>query len=647
MRKLINIDNGGTLTDVVVVDRDRLHRAKTLTTPFDLSQCFFDGLRKVSGQIYGTEDLPRLLGETDFIRYSTTEGTNALIQRRGPRLGLILSSGATENDLVSEPASRELFETLVGARVAHVDPALPDDELDAAVLDAVNGLGTASANRLVVSIWGPRHQETETAMKRHILRRFPSHLLGSLPVAYSHEVADDFDDRRRTWTALLNAFLHPSMEEFLYHAQHRISSNGIGAPLLIFRNDGGIARVAKTKAISSLSSGPRGGLDGVVALAAHYDIPDLVSIDVGGTSSDVGRVRDARLRPVAHGAVEGIPISQPLAELINLGVGGGSVVRVRDGRIVVGPDSVGAAPGPACFALGGTDATLTDAMLVKGVLDPATYLGGELALDRDRARRAIEQHVAAPLGMDVSVAVESLVVAWSEAVAVGVREAGYLQPDAVLTFFGGAGPMSACSVADRLGVGRVLIPGNAAVFSAVGIGFSDLSYEYRAPITAIEELPGKRRELLGEAEKDMFAEGVSLDECRVYSWLLAVHGGSGDAEQTDRIDLDETGALAGGPVPDADEIVLFLRIAKSVSKVRLVADGGASRCEGMVVAGRREIALGVGERAMVPILRLEDQHPGATARGPLVLEEPYFTAFVPTGWGIRMTPNRDIWLEKV
>lgn len=644
MGKLINIDNGGTLTDIVVVDGESLHRVKTLTTPFDLSQCFFDGLRRASRELYGDEDVQRLLATTDFIRYSTTVGTNALIQRRGPEIGLILAKGADPAELRYDEHSTALFGTLVSDRIAYIDASLTGTDLEQAVLNAVQQLASAGAIRLVVSMNGADYKQTEKAIKHFILDRYPSHLLGTLPVLYSSEVAHDLDDVRRTWTSLLNAFLHPAMEEFLYHAQHRLSEQGVGTPLLIFRNDGGIARVAKTKAITSLSSGPRGGLGGVEALATHYDLDDVVSVDVGGTSSDVGRVRRRTLHTAAHGLVEGIPISYPLADLANLGVGGGSIVRVQDGKITVGPDSVGAAPGPACFGLGGTHATITDAMLVKGVLDPATYLSGELALDRDRAAKAVMDNVGDPLGLTLDEAVDALIARWTETVAEGVKESGFLEPGAVLASFGGAGPMSACNIADALGVDRVLIPGTAAVFSAVGIGFSDLSQQYRAPLVANDAptIVAERDALIDEARRDMFAEGVDLAECTVDSWLLAILANG----ETASVPLDENGSLIG-TLPHADEVFVVVRAAKPIPKVHMVPQGNMGpAATDPVIAGKRTIRNADGTTQDVVVLRLEEQQAGATAEGPVVLEEPYFTAFVPEGWGIRLTANKDIWLQR-
>jgi len=282
MDRLINIDNGGTLTDICVVDGAQVYRTKTLTTPHDLSRCVLDGLKKASKVIYGDEDLHKLLMTTAHIRYSTTQGTNALIERKGPRLGLIVG-GALSLDAVKAAApDADLFETLVAGRTIALDSGLSDSALEVAAVKATNALTSAGANRIVVAYGGPGRTEEEMRVKRVLLRKFPQHLLGAVPVLYSHEILEDDNDVRRTWTALFNAFLHPPMERFLYNVEHKLRDHKAQNPLLIFRNDGDSARVAKTIAVKTYSSGPRGGMEGAKALLD----------EAGWTDTDGDGVRD-------------------------------------------------------------------------------------------------------------------------------------------------------------------------------------------------------------------------------------------------------------------------------------------------------------------------------------------------------------------
>ena len=296
MTTLINIDNGGTLTDICVVDGDEVRYTKTLTTPFDLSRCLFDGLAKASALLYGEERLPSLLQSTDYIRYSTTQGTNALVQRKGPRLGLLVTDPALIGWLTADPVQRELLDALVGDRWASVTLA-GDDELSAELVTTINDLAGRGASRLVVSIGGEAGPAEERRIRGLLLRLYPRHLLGAVPLVFSWELlGGDRDDIRRTWSSLLNVFLHPAMERFLFNTERRLREHRTRRPLLIFRNDGGSSRVSKSSAIKTYSSGPRGGLEGTRALAGHYGFRHLLMVDVGGTTTDIGAVTGGKVR---------------------------------------------------------------------------------------------------------------------------------------------------------------------------------------------------------------------------------------------------------------------------------------------------------------------------------------------------------------
>ncbi|MCC7121685.1 MAG: hydantoinase/oxoprolinase family protein [Gammaproteobacteria bacterium] len=642
MDKLISIDNGGTLTDVVVIDGERIFRAKTLTTPHDLSKCFFDGLRRVSREIYGREDLPELLRGTDLIRYSTTQGTNALVERRGPRLGLILGAPREVAGLAAEPATAALFAALVGERVTIVNPTA--DDPDSAVLDAVNALTGSGANRIVVSLAGADYAAAERSIKRIALRRFPPHMLGTVPMLYSHEVIDSVDPVARTWTALINAFLHPAMETFLYHADNRLREHPTRASLLIFRNDGGSARVAKTKAIKSYGSGPRGGLEGARAFARHYGLADLLALDVGGTTTDIGRIRAGEIAVGEPGRIEGVAVALPLAEIVSAGVGGGSVLRVRDGRVQVGPDSVGAVPGPACFARGGTDATITDVMLLAGVIDASTYFGGELALDPAAARAAVERAAALPLGLPFDVALHRLCEAWVVAVAEAVRAVAAPGPDTTLAAFGGAGPLLACAVAEVLGATRVLVPATAAVFSALGIGFSDLMQEYRAVLDAGEPdaIGSAFTRLHAQAGRDMAAEGIALADCALTA-ALRITTGAHTEEHPLPIDIVDAPLLPRALPADA-ECTLVLRACRALPHPPFAEAAVAP--QPALAVGSRLLMLGADPARALPVYPLESQMPGATASGPAIVEDRYYTGLVPAGWAFELNGNRDLWLRR-
>ena len=402
---LVSIDNGGTLTDFCAYDGDEILVTKAMTTPEDLSKCLFRGLAQLSELVYGNDDVTRLLHNIDYIRYSTTQGTNALVERRGPRIGLITSSGFDKDQFLSEEQCADLFETIVGNRVGSIDEGLSGNALDLALTKEVNQLGALGANRIVVSMDSADYISIEDSLQKIVLRRYPSQLLGALPITFAGDMSKDDDYLRRTWTALFNTFLHPAMEQFLYSAEHRLKQHRTRNPLLIYRNDGGVARIAKTIALKTYSSGPRGGMGYASELARHYGIKNLISIDIGGTTSDISTVVESALGEDTFGRVEGVEVSIPLSRIRSVGIGGSSIIREIDGVIAVGPKSVGAFPGPACFDRDGEELTITDVLLLNGLIDSSTYFGGQFSLNKSRAGTVLENKVRAPLGIEYLAAV--------------------------------------------------------------------------------------------------------------------------------------------------------------------------------------------------------------------------------------------------
>ncbi len=646
MTRLINIDNGGTLTDVCVVDGDDVRYTKTLTTPFDLSRCLFDGLAKASRLVHGEERLGALLQATDYIRYSTTQGTNALVQRQGPRLGLLAGDSTLVEGLAATAEEEDLLSALVGDRHAVIDVTAADETLAAQLVARVNELAAAGASRLVVSLGGAEGAAQEKRVKRMLLRLYPRHLLGAIPLLFSWELAADRDDMRRTWSGLLNAFLHPAMERFLFNAEQRLRDQRARRPLLIFRNDGGSSRVAKSAALKTYSSGPRGGLEGTRALARGYGFRHVLMLDVGGTTSDIGVVADGAVRVDRRGRIERVPTSFELAAITSHGIGGSSVIRLADGAITVGPDSVGAAPGPACFGLGGTEATITDVYLLTGLLDPGTYLDGALKLDAERSRKAVQANIADPLGVGMDEALARMEEAYLQRLADALRTEE-LAPDTVIAAFGGAGPMSVCGAARQAGVRHVIIPRTAAVFSAFGIGFSDISQTYEYPLTAAdtETLAEAVRELRLRAARDMYAEGVDASDCVESSRLRIEHCViDGRAAGDTVIDVPAADATAiTAHLGDGDVASLELSLLAPLPHVAIggghdVAASPAAPSGARVVRGR------TGSPVELPVFTLVDQRCGALGAGPAVVEGPFFTMRLPEGWQFHITAAGDLQL---
>lgn len=621
MGLLVNIDNGGTLTDICAFDGQKVVHAKTVTTPHDLTECLMNGLQALGEQLGQEGGLTRLVASIDHLRYSTTQGTNAIVQRKGPRLGLLVTGDAQIAS--ARAAAPDLFAALVGDRLATIGKAT-----DVQVVQAVRTLIAKGASRLVICLDGKTAAQGESELRRALYAAFPRHLLGAVPLLFSTDLAPGASSQRRAWSGLINAFLHPSMEQFLHHAEGRLRQHRARNPLLVFRNDGGSTRVSRTIALHTYSSGPRGGAVGAAILANHYGFERFASIDIGGTTTDLALFEEGQVAEHRFGDVEGAPIAFPLADVPSIAAGGGSILSVADGAIQVGPESMGALPGPACFARGGTNATLTDIMLLAGILDPESFFGGKLALDIERAKNAVRTHIAEPLAIDLDAAIVAAIDAYEAKVAGAIDGlAGERGLDAMLAF-GGAGPMSACGIAEKAGIDRVLVPRFAAVFSAFGIGFSPIRHSHSCKVEAFaaEAVAEARKILEEQAGRAMESEGFALQDCQC-EWQAV----TGEGDQAHSQPLAEVS-------PDASGFV-ELNVVRDMPSIGL---GPAS-------ADQERDAPSGGTRAAMggmPLYRLEELEAGAKAAGPCLVEEQFFTAWIRPGWHFTITGNHDLLIER-
>lgn len=642
MGLLMTIDNGGTFTDACVIGNNTVISAKSLTTPHDLTKCFIEVMKQASKELYGKEDIGTLLNELEYLRYSTTAGTNAIVQKKGPRLGLILREGMNPSFLQESNEQQEMYSIMVGDRVSGINLSSTESDLEENIIKAVNELLSKGANRIIVSLSDPNLIEDEKKVKNIILRKYPRHLLGAVPMLISHELVDDRNDSKRTWGALINSFLHPGMERFLYNAENYLREHRIKNPLLIFQNDGNSARVAKTTAVKSYGSGPRGGMEGTKELAKYYNIPAMLTLDIGGTTSDIGLVKNKEIREDMHGKIEQIPTSFSLSDLISVGAGGSSIFKVVDGRITVGPDSVGASPGPACFARGGQEATITDAYLLMGILDSRSYFRGTMVLDETRAKTAIEENIAKPLGVSLEEALLLMKKAYEEKIAEGLALYQEQEKNITLLAFGGAGPMSACGVAEAANINKIIVPRLAAIFSAFGISFSDIAHEYQSNITELTKtiIEDKLTQLRERATRDMFAEGFDISECTISSHLVFSKDG-----EYEKMTFEKTSDILFNDIVDADEIRLHLKIEKPLAHFGLEENRKLKSLQ-PTLQYEKKVLNHLKQMVEVPVYRFDDLAPGMEGIGPALIEDQYFTCSVSDGWNFKINQNKDIFLTK-
>jgi N-methylhydantoinase A len=501
----INVDIGGTFTDCFAASNGTVATAKALTTHHNLSQGFLEAVQDIAGQLDTSPD--ELLARTKAIRYATTLGTNALIERTGPPLALITTSGyedvvpigrcrswgdgksgAENRDLsrAERPAPLLGRELIVGLH-ERVDQSgkvlvpLAADEVRARVQDLVD-LG---ARGFVVSLlWGFRNPEHELLVRRVIEEEYPSSYLGRFPVILSHEVSRRTGEYARSMTAILNAYLHRFTGDKLSELRDELRQRGYRGPLMLVHNTGGMANLARTSPLQTMHAGPVAGLFGARRQAETFDFDKVVTTDMGGTSFDIGvvvkgSVRFYEFNPV----VDRWRVQMPMMDIKAVGAGGGSIARYEEHTgVTVGPKSAGSTPGPASYGKGGNEATVTDANLVLGYLDPDYYHGGAMSLDRRRAERAIGRAVARPMGISVLEAARSIRTVvdnnMADAIFKEIVLKGYDPRDFVMFSYGGGGPLHACGYADVLGVKRVVVPPHAPVFSASGAAGLDLLHIY-------------------------------------------------------------------------------------------------------------------------------------------------------------------------
>ncbi|MSR14204.1 MAG: hydantoinase/oxoprolinase family protein [Gammaproteobacteria bacterium] len=636
---LVNIDNGGTFTDVCISDGTRLVHAKSITTPHDLTQCFIEAMKRGSRELFGDEDLAKLIRETDCLRYATTSGTNAVVEHKGTPVALMVEVGEEDKLYGAVVADSGLWQAMVPQRPVALKVAA-GGAIDAEELTkTINQLLSIGTQRLVVCL---RTAAAEQNVKDALLDRYPRHLLGAIPFLISTELVNDLDLSRRVATAVINSYLHPNMEHFLYSAENFCKRQHLKRPLLIFRNDGDSARVAKTTAIKTWGSGPRGGLEGAAAYANLYNLKNVVAMDIGGTTTDVSVIQNSAVALRPYGEVEALSTSFALPKLQSFGLGGSSIVKVSAGEIVIGPESVGAVPGPACFGRGGTSATLTDALLIAGILDPERYLGGELKLDRARAAQALLAEVAVPLGGSAEAAALAVIAAFQVQVGAQLKQilaaAGVAPQATTLLAYGGGGPIIVSGIAQAVGIKQVIVPRLASVFSAFGIGFSHLAHEYQVPMTtavagAVEQA---KAELGTRARRDMAGEGVEPDLC-TYQYSLWSAG-------TDAV-VEEPLTNGKLSLEGRHDPRVTLKAVFQLPVSQLLPDS-AKALPAPASHGTIELLLAGEQHQSVAVYDDQALTPGHSLTGPCLIKGDYLTCLVDSAWRLTVTSNQDLVLTE-
>lgn len=645
----LSIDTGGTFTDGFVRSRSRTAQVKVDTTPFDPT-VGFKACVAAAAEAMG-ESLPGFLGKTERIHFSSTIATNLAVQRSGAKVGLIVTAGHQESMYGAPDQAVALGSLLEGEVVRGVTEKVDDlgavvTPVDAQELEeAVRQLLEVGVHVIVLSFarahWNAHNEREARAV---IERSYPKHYLGSIHLMLSTEVSLVADDFGRTSLAVANAYIHPSLSRSLYRADDMVRSTGLRSPLLIVNTDGSNTRVAKTRAIDTFNSGPTSGALGAAIVADALGAEQVVTFDVGGTSTDVAYLRGGvagRTETTDFG--DGLSLPHGAVDLASFGLGGGSILAAVDGAISVGPRSAGAVPGPACFGLGGQDVTPTDVWLALGYLEAGDFLGGRRRLELRYAEEALGR-----LANDLHWEPERTVLAARDAVRQALaehlgtwaaRQTGLLEgtPDGRWLFsYGGGGGLLCVEAAEALGIDSVVVFPHSSVFSAFGGGLLPIAHKYESIVedgSNLETIAAACRRLLDRAQRDLRTEGIAADESIDVELQLAPFSGqSGTSERlsTPLGDLLDSGAhLERSLVQDATRGRLSLGVVVPRDRVLHAAfaeeQSHASSSRTVVTdAGRQDIPIVTG---------LGDPSAG-TANGPCFLAAPDTTILVPSGWWV-------------
>lgn len=650
----IDLDVGGTFTDGFFSDGQRYRTAKVPTTAHDVPECVLECVA-AGAAAFGT-DTTGLLREASVFRLATTIGTNIIVQGRGAKAGLLVSAGA-EDDLYGDgPASVIAQGFIRPEMITGIGGAIDDSGAEAApvdpeeVLAAVRGLVHRGARIIGVCLrnaW--RNDAHEVRVREIIHERYPVHYLRSVPLQLSTEVSPVTDDHARANSLIVNEMLHREMTRSLYDLEDRLRDAGYRWPLLVTHASGGCARVAKTVAAETLQSGPAAAVLGVWRIAQLTGTEHVVAADMGGTSLDVAFASAEQPPWNPRPTVEGVPLAIPMLSVESIGAGGGSIAREdRNGTLSVGPDSAGAYPGPACYGQGGTEATVTDADLILGYIDPAHLLAGRMPLDLTAARDAVMERVGLPSGASLEVAAamvrDKIDGDMASAILRGIEERNLDQTGVTLLAFGGAGPLHAASIAERAGIRRVLAFPFGSVFSAFGSSTTDVMHLYRDTHGSQAADPGLAdaiktgtERMQSTAVKDMRGEGFRSDELDFQTVLELWAEGRANLVSTangDRL-ADAVQRVKNGL--DSDHGSVSLEAAWTVVSAG-VPHWSPERVEGFAAhepaaSGSREVTWSAGQGPLAtPTYEMVGLAPGAVVAGPAVIDAADTGYVVPAGW---------------
>jgi N-methylhydantoinase A/oxoprolinase/acetone carboxylase beta subunit len=674
----LGVDVGGTFTDIVCLDSGGgVRTAKVPSTPDDPSRAVMLAL---DGLQLGNDDV------VDAFAHGTTVATNALIERKGAQVGLLATHGFEDTLEIGRQIRAQMYEVRLrpqtpvfiapgrrrmGVRErigASGEVVTPLDETS--VVDAVDALVADGAQSIAVCLLFSFLNDThEQRIKAIIAERHPG-----LDVSLSSEVDPAFREYERTAVTAFDAYIKPVVISYLRKLAIGLVAREIRAPLRVMQSRGGLAHaeLAVERPVRLFLSGPAAGVLGAQAVGRAVGEANLISVDIGGTSCDIALVSDSKPLIRSEGIIEGFPVRVPMVDVNAIGSGGGSVAWIdKAGGLRVGPRSAGASPGPACYDQGGSEPTVTDASVVLGLIDPDYFADGALKLNAHRARDAIADAVAKPLGLSVERAAAGILQVLNAQMAEGIRlvsiKQGHDPRNFALVPLGGAGSLQACALADELGMTRILVPPHPGVLAATGLLSAPIEHEASAAFGhALDDMDLATVEnvldqLDRRCESMMEREGIESRAC-VRSWFADVcYQGQGyhltiplsRQAELPLAQLYEDFLIAhervyGYAVRSAAKIVNLRSVSgchETIDSTPAVTSPTPSTPRFRQVFTNSQ-NIGAAAWMQIPVTRRESLTTGNPLRGPHIVEQPDTTLLVAAGWIARLHETNVVELER-
>lgn len=545
----VTVDTGGTFSDFVFFNEEtgKISITKVSSTPKEPFQAVLNGVQELLDQGVPAKEI-------SFFCHGTTVGTNTLLEGKGAKTGLLVTSGFRGIYEVMEqtrgygPATYDLFfekpkllapsyyTEEIPERVDFRGEVLKPIDIESS-LQAIRSLKQKKVESVAVCfLFSFLNQKHELKIKEIMEKEFPEASL-----SLSCEILPQIREFYRMSTTVINAYIAPVLSRYLGRLEGRLREMGVTTPkLYIMQSNGGVSTFqgAGKKPVATVLSGPAGGVIASLGISQMAGIKNIITFDMGGTSCDVALIHEGNPVITTQGRINQRPISLPMLDIHTVSAGGGTIARIDAvGGLQVGPDSAGADPGPICYGYGGKEVTITDSNLVLGVLNPDHFLGGRMKLDKGKAETLLEEKIARPLGLGLLEAADGILkiinVKMEEAIKAVSSQRGYDIRDFTLVAFGGGGPMHAGRIALDLGIPSLLIPFAPGVTSALGLLMSDVKHDYvRSKLAPLKELDlGEANhlfsQLIEQARAELRSEGFRDNEMELQPFLDLRYAGQG------------------------------------------------------------------------------------------------------------------------